>query len=52
MPIELGFILQRFAAMAEKIRRYARRQPWKATYKDYAWLGEAITSITTATTAT
>ncbi len=41
MPIELGFILQRLAAMAEKDPALREKQPWKAAYdKDYAWLGE------------
>lgn len=44
MPIELGFILQRLAAMAEKDASLRERQPWKAAYeKNYAWLGEVIT---------
>jgi phosphoserine phosphatase len=44
MPIELGFILQRLEAMAERDASLRERQPWKAAYdKDYAWLGEVIT---------
>jgi hypothetical protein len=44
MPIELGFILRRFAAMAEVDASLRARQPWKAACeRDYAWLGEAIT---------
>ena len=44
MPIELGFILTRLAAMAEADPSLRGRQPWKAAYeKDYAWLGETIT---------
>jgi hypothetical protein len=44
MPIELGFILQRLAAMAEADASLREKQPWKAAYtKDYAWLGESIT---------
>ena len=40
MPIELGFILQRLAEMAEQDAALAERQPWKAAHeKDYAWLG-------------
>ena len=40
MPIELGFILQRLAAMAEADPSLREQQPWKAAYeKDYAWLG-------------
>lgn len=43
MPIELGFILERLAAMAEQDPALRDRQPWKAAYaKDYAWLGEAM----------
>ena len=44
MPIELGFILMRLAAMAEKDPSLQQQQPWKAAFeKDYAWLGDAIT---------
>ena len=44
MPIELGFILQRLAAMAEQDPALHGRQPWKAAYdKDYRWLGDVIT---------
>src|SRR5215207_19456 len=44
MPIELGFILQRLAAMAEQDPALRERQPWKAAYdRDYHWLGEVIT---------
>jgi phosphoserine phosphatase len=44
MPIELGFILQQLAAMAEKDESLRERQPWKAAHeKDYAWLGGVIT---------
>jgi hypothetical protein len=44
MPVELGFILQRLAAMTEQNPQLRDRQPWKAAYtKDYAWLGEVIT---------
>jgi phosphoserine phosphatase len=43
MPIELGFILERLAAMAEKDGSLADKQPWKAAHeKDYAWLGGVI----------
>jgi phosphoserine phosphatase len=43
MPIELGFILQRWVAMAEEDMTLREKQPWKAAYeKDYAWLGGAI----------
>jgi len=44
LPIELGFILQRLAAMAEKDPSLRQRQPWQAAHeKNYAWLGGAIT---------
>jgi phosphoserine phosphatase len=44
MPIELGFILQRLAAMADQDPGLRDRQPWKAAYaKDYGWLGDVIT---------
>jgi hypothetical protein len=44
MPIELGFILARLAAMAERDASLRERQPWQAAYeKNYAWLGEVIT---------
>ena len=37
MPIELGFILQRLAAMAEQDPALRDKQPWKAAHeKDYA----------------
>lgn len=43
MPIELGFILQRLAAMAEEDTSLRAKQPWQAAYeKDYAWLGGVI----------
>ena len=43
MPIELGFILQRLAKMAEVDEPLRERQPWRAAYeKDYAWLGGVI----------
>ena len=44
MPIELGFILERFAEMAEEEESLREKQPWKAAVEqDYAWLGGAIT---------
>lgn len=44
MPIELGFILKRWVAMAEKDASLRQQQPWKAAYEnDYTWLGNAIT---------
>jgi phosphoserine phosphatase len=43
MPVELGFILERLAEMAEQDESLRERQPWKAAYeKDYAWLGDVI----------
>jgi phosphoserine phosphatase len=44
MPIELGFILGRFAEMAEGDGALRDRQPWKAACeRDFAWLAAAIT---------
>jgi phosphoserine phosphatase len=44
MQIEIGFILERLARMAETDLSLRDRQPWKAAHeKDYAWLGNAIT---------
>jgi phosphoglycolate phosphatase-like HAD superfamily hydrolase len=44
MPIELGFILQRLAAMATQDPELRDRQPWKAAYdRDHGWLGDVIT---------
>jgi phosphoserine phosphatase len=43
MPVELGFILERLAAMAEADESLRGKQPWRAAYeKDYAWLGGVI----------
>jgi phosphoserine phosphatase len=43
MPVELGFILQRLAAMAETDEALREKQPWKAAREqDYAWLGGTI----------
>jgi phosphoserine phosphatase len=43
MPIELGFILQRLAAMADEDPALRLRQPWKAAHdEDYAWLGDVV----------
>src|SRR4026209_1322250 len=43
MPVELGFILKRFAEMAEADPSLRDKQPWKAaSERDYQWLGEAI----------
>jgi phosphoserine phosphatase len=44
MPIELGFILERLAEMAEQDASLRERQPWKAARdNDHAWLGGVIT---------
>ena len=44
MPIELGFILQRLAAMAAHEPALREQQPWKAAHaKDYRWLDEVVT---------
>jgi phosphoserine phosphatase len=44
MPIELMFILQRLAAMAEQDAALRDQQPWKAAYeRDYQWLGNVVT---------
>ena len=44
MPIELMFILQRLAAMAEQDASLRDQQPWKAAYAhDYQWLGDVVT---------
>jgi phosphoserine phosphatase len=43
MPVELGFILERLAAMAEVDESLREKQPWQAAHeKDYAWLGGVI----------
>ena len=44
MPIELGFILQRLAEMANEDESLRDRQPWQAAYeRDYEWLGGVVT---------
>jgi haloacid dehalogenase-like hydrolase len=44
MPVELGFVLQRLAAMAADDESLRARQPWKAAHeKDYAWLSGVMT---------
>ncbi|MGX7678976.1 HAD family hydrolase [Jatrophihabitans sp. DSM 45814] len=44
MPVEVGFLLQRMAQLAERDPSLRQRQPFSAAYeKDYAWLGSAIT---------
>ena len=54
MPIELGFILQRLAEMAETDPSLRERQPWKAAREKRLRLARARSSpsTTTATTAT
>ena len=43
MPIQLDFILRRWAAMAEADPSLRERQPYKAAYeRDHAWLGAAM----------
>jgi len=44
MPVELGFVLQRLAAMAAEHEDLRGVQPWKAALeRDYAWLDRAVT---------
>jgi phosphoserine phosphatase len=44
MPIELGFILQRLAGMAEDDPSLRNHQPWKAaSEQDHGWLSGVIT---------
>ena len=44
LPVELGFILERLAAMAAEDEPLRERQPWKAAYlRDYVWLSEVMT---------
>jgi phosphoserine phosphatase len=43
MPIQLDFIIRRFAAMAESDASLRDQQPWKAAYEhDLDWLGAAM----------
>jgi phosphoserine phosphatase len=43
MPVELGFILERLAAMADADTSLREKQPWKAAHgQDHTWLGGAI----------
>jgi phosphoglycolate phosphatase-like HAD superfamily hydrolase len=43
MPIELGFLLQRFAEMAAEDESLREREPWRAAHeRDYKWLGAAM----------
>ena len=44
LPVELGFILERLAAMAAEDASLRERQPWKAAYqRDHVWLSEVVT---------
>jgi hypothetical protein len=44
MPVELGFILERLASLAEEDPALAAQQPFKAACEhDYKWLGGVIT---------
>nr|WP_281386993.1 haloacid dehalogenase-like hydrolase [Jiangella mangrovi] len=44
MPIELGFIMRRLAAAAERDPDLRGVQPWKAAVeRDHGWLGGAVT---------
>jgi phosphoserine phosphatase len=43
MPIELAFIMQRLAEMAEEEPSLRQRQPWQAACtRDFGWLGDAM----------
>jgi phosphoserine phosphatase len=43
MPIQLDFIIRRFAEMAEADASLRKQQPWKAAYeRDFGWLGAAM----------
>ena len=45
MPIQLDFLLRRFALQAQENPSLRTQQPWKAAYeKDFGWLGAAITA--------
>ena len=52
MPIELGFILMRLAAMAEADESLRERQPWKAAYEQGLRAGSATRSRSTTTATT
>jgi phosphoserine phosphatase len=44
MPIELGFVLQRLAEMAQEDASLRGRQPWQSAYeRDYEWLEGVVT---------
>jgi hypothetical protein len=43
MPVELGFILEQMATVAQGDPSLAEQQPWKAAKDgDYAWLGTVV----------
>ena len=43
MPVQLGFILERLAAMVEQDASLREKQPWKAAHeRDHAWLAGAV----------
>jgi hypothetical protein len=43
MPIQLGLILQRLAAMAHEDPSLPQRQPWKAAHeRNFAWLAAVV----------
>jgi hypothetical protein len=52
MPIELGFILQRFVAMAEEDESLRDKQPWKAAHEKTPGSAAPSTSTTPAMTRT
>lgn len=44
LPVELAFILQRLAQMADHDASLRDKQPWKAAFeRDYKWLGDIVT---------
>jgi phosphoglycolate phosphatase-like HAD superfamily hydrolase len=43
VPNQVGFLMERLAAAAERDPSLRERQPWKSAYtKDYAWLDQVI----------
>jgi hypothetical protein len=43
MQIEIGFVLRRFAQMADEDASLRSHQPWKAAYdREFAWLRDAV----------
>ena len=53
MPIQLDFILRRFAEMVANDPELAQRQPWKAVVeRDHAWFGDLMTQHYAGTTPT